>query len=54
MAKTMHVNVPCRIKAIGVGGGGCNALNRMVKARIQGVEFTAANTDVQALLIWSL
>ena len=51
MAKTMHVNVPCRIKAIGVGGGGCNALNRMVRARIQGVEFIAANTDVQALMM---
>jgi len=51
MAKTMHVNVPCRIKAIGVGGGGCNALNRMVKAKIQGLEFIAANTDVQALML---
>jgi cell division protein FtsZ len=51
MAKTMHVNVPCRIKAIGVGGGGCNALNRMVQAGIKGIEFIAANTDVQALML---
>src|SRR5512145_725864 len=38
-----------RIKVIGVGGGGGNAINTMVAARIEGVEFIAANTDVQAL-----
>jgi cell division protein FtsZ len=38
-----------RIKVIGVGGGGGNALNRMIQARMEGVEFIAANTDVQAL-----
>lgn len=37
------------IKVIGVGGGGCNAVNRMIEAGIEGVEFIAANTDVQAL-----
>ncbi len=38
-----------RIKVIGVGGGGNNAVNRMIDAKVEGVEFIAANTDVQAL-----
>jgi len=38
-----------RIKVVGVGGGGGNAINTMVAARLEGVEFVAANTDVQAL-----
>jgi cell division protein FtsZ len=38
-----------RIKVIGVGGGGSNAVNRMIAAGLAGVEFIAANTDVQAL-----
>jgi cell division protein FtsZ len=38
-----------RIKVIGVGGGGTNAVNRMIDEGIQGVEFIAANTDAQAL-----
>src|SRR5919202_6771777 len=38
-----------RIKVIGVGGGGGNAINTMVSCRLEGVEFIAANTDVQAL-----
>jgi cell division protein FtsZ len=38
-----------RIKVIGVGGGGCNAVNRMIRAKVEGVEFIAANTDAQAL-----
>ncbi len=37
------------IKVIGVGGGGCNAVNRMVTSGIRDVEFIAANTDIQAL-----
>ena len=37
------------IKVIGVGGGGGNAVNRMVAAGVQGVEFWAVNTDIQAL-----
>jgi cell division protein FtsZ len=37
------------IKVIGVGGGGSNAVNRMIQASMEGVEFIAANTDVQAL-----
>jgi cell division protein FtsZ len=38
-----------RIKVIGVGGGGGNAVNRMLRAGLEGVEFIAANTDLQAL-----
>jgi cell division protein FtsZ len=38
-----------RIKVIGVGGGGNNAINRMIEAGLEGVEFISANTDVQAL-----
>ena len=38
-----------KIKVIGVGGGGGNAVNRMIAAKVEGVEFIAANTDVQAL-----
>jgi cell division protein FtsZ len=38
-----------RIKVIGVGGGGGNAVNRMIQAGLEGVEFIVANTDVQAL-----
>jgi cell division protein FtsZ len=37
------------IKVIGVGGGGCNAVNRMIEAGLSGVEFFAVNSDVQAL-----
>ena len=39
------------IKVVGVGGGGTNAVNRMVEAGVQGVEFIAVNTDKQALLM---
>jgi cell division protein FtsZ len=38
-----------RIKVIGVGGGGGNAVNHMIEARIEGIEFLVANTDLQAL-----
>ncbi|MGH2601620.1 MAG: cell division protein FtsZ, partial [Dehalococcoidia bacterium] len=37
------------IKVIGVGGGGGNAVNRMIEAGIEGIEFLVANTDLQAL-----
>lgn len=40
-----------KIKVIGVGGGGGNAVNRMINAKIEGVEFMVANTDLQALKI---
>ena len=39
------------IKVIGVGGGGVNAINRMMEAGMRGVEFIAINTDAQALLL---
>jgi cell division protein FtsZ len=39
------------IKVVGVGGGGSNAVNRMVEAGVKGVEFIAVNTDAQALLM---
>ena len=39
-----------QIKVIGVGGGGSNAVNRMIEAKLHGVEFVAVNTDAQALL----
>ena len=38
-----------RIKVVGVGGGGGNALNTMIQSGLEGVEFIAANTDMQAL-----
>src|SRR6185436_15803687 len=41
--------MPVRIKVIGVGGAGCNAVNTMIGAGVRGVEFIAANTDVQHL-----
>jgi cell division protein FtsZ len=40
-----------RIKVIGVGGGGCNALNTMIDLKLEGVDFIAANTDAQVLKI---
>ncbi|MBK4729333.1 cell division protein FtsZ [Oxynema sp. CENA135] len=39
-----------KIKVIGVGGGGCNAVNRMIASELSGVEFWAVNTDAQALV----
>ena len=44
-------NLTARIKVIGVGGGGGNAVNGMVAAKLDGVEFIAANTDLQALRV---
>ena len=40
-----------RIKVVGVGGGGCNAVDRMIEEGLQGVEFVAVNTDAQALML---
>jgi len=51
MAKTSFVPNPAKIRVIGLGGGGCNAITRMVQEEIQGVEFIAMNTDAQALAI---
>ncbi len=44
------LNQFAKIKVIGVGGGGNNAVNRMISSGLQGVEFIAVNTDAQALL----
>ena len=40
---------PATIKVVGVGGAGCNAVNRMIEVGLRGVEFIAVNTDIQAL-----
>ena len=40
-----------RIKVLGVGGGGSNAVNRMIEEGLRGVEFVAINTDAQALML---
>ena len=49
MAKSTFSSSPARIKAIGIGGGGSNAVTRMVREGIRGVDFIAMNTDGQAL-----
>ena len=46
--KILPSNV-AKIKVMGVGGGGCNAVNRMIDASVSGIEFWAINTDAQAL-----
>ena len=49
--RNLQTEAFARIKVIGVGGGGQNAVNRMMEEGIQGVEFIAANTDAQALTL---
>jgi cell division protein FtsZ len=51
MAKQIYTPSPARIKAIGIGGGGSNAITRMVREGIKGVDFIAMNTDGQALAL---
>ena len=51
MAKASFAISPAKIKVIGLGGGGCNAVTRMVQEDIQGVEFIAVNTDAQAMAL---
>jgi cell division protein FtsZ len=51
MAKQIYTPSPARIKAIGIGGGGSNAITRMVREGIKGVDFVAMNTDGQALAL---
>ncbi len=54
---TPDMNLPnqlesfARIKVVGVGGGGCNAVNRMIDEGLHGVDFVAVNTDAQALML---
>jgi cell division protein FtsZ len=49
MAKTSYVPSGAKIKVIGCGGAGCNAITRMVREGVRGVEFIAMNTDAQHL-----
>ncbi|MBN1189792.1 MAG: cell division protein FtsZ [Dehalococcoidales bacterium] len=51
MAKSSSIQSPAKIKVIGMGGGGCNAITRMVRDEIRGVEFIAMNTDSQSLAV---
>ncbi|MEP6629113.1 MAG: cell division protein FtsZ, partial [Lapillicoccus sp.] len=50
MASDPH-NYLAVIKVVGIGGGGVNAINRMIDVGLKGVEFIAINTDAQALLM---
>ena len=47
--KNENLIAPCVIKVIGVGGGGSNAITRMIETGVSGVDFIAMNTDIQAL-----
>ena len=47
----MHAESPAQIKVVGVGGGGQNAVNRMIAEGLAGIEFIAVNTDQQALML---
>jgi len=51
MAKTSYVPSGAKIKVIGMGGAGCNAITRMVRKQIRGVDFIAMNTDAKHLAI---
>lgn len=48
---SLNQNYLAEIKVVGVGGGGVNAINRMIETGLRGVEFIAINTDAQALLM---
>ena len=49
MANSLEYNQVARIKVFGIGGAGCNAVNRMVDDSVRGVEFWICNTDIQTL-----
>jgi len=49
MDKNLNPESFARIKVVGIGGGGCNAVNRMIDEGLSGIEFIAVNTDAQAL-----
>ncbi len=51
MRGTFLIDPEGLIKVVGVGGGGVNAVNRMIEVGLKGVEFIAVNTDAQALLM---
>ena len=46
-----NINPVCKILVVGVGGGGNNAVNRMISANIKSAKFVAVNTDKQALMM---
>ncbi|MGA9397011.1 MAG: cell division protein FtsZ [Anaerolineaceae bacterium] len=50
ISKSQTLEAFARIKVVGVGGGGCNAVNRMIEEGMPGIEFITVNTDAQALL----
>lgn len=50
MDRATPIETFATIKVVGVGGSGCNAIRRMIAAKVRGVEFIAINTDAQALL----
>lgn len=49
MNNSLEMDQIAKIKVIGVGGGGCNAVNRMIESGVKGVDFIVANTDLQVL-----
>ena len=49
--QSAFVENPAQIKVVGMGGGGSNAVNRMIEQGIHGVEFISINTDAQALML---
>ena len=49
MLNSLEMDQLAKIKVIGVGGAGCNAVNRMIETGVRGVEFIVANTDLQVL-----
>ena len=51
MQPNLQVETVARIKVVGVGGGGSNAVNRMIEEGLAGIEFVAINTDAQALML---
>ncbi len=51
MVREVGMENSARIRVVGVGGGGSNAVNRMIEADVSGVDFVAVNTDSQALLL---
>ena len=46
-----NITPVCKILVVGVGGGGCNAVNRMIAAGLKSASFVATNTDKQALMM---
>ena len=49
VAENSEAELGAKIKVTGIGGGGCNAVNTMIRSGLSGVEFIVANTDAQAL-----